>query len=471
MTAHARQWGGRFAESPDPALHSYGSSLEDDLILAPFDLRCSLAHVEALAAGGIVSAACAAELHAALDTVLVEIESGAFASIARASGAEDVHGAIDARVRELCTGSDSGQRLHAGRSRNDQVATTLALYARDRAAAGVARCRSIGLHLLERAQIELEAGTLLAACTHWQPAQPVLLAFWLAAVAESFVRAAERFEHVRVESQRFCPLGSAALAGSSLPLDRDAASRALGFEAPSTNALASVGSRDTLLDLSDAFVRATIDASRVAGEIVMWCARAFGYARAGDRSSTGSSAMPQKRNPDPFELVRGGASELLGYQTGALSSLCGLALSYHRDLQQTKRLALQAIERGGALLGAFELAMRDLSFDRARMEAGAGAGYTVATDVADVLVSAGIDTRRAHFLVGAQVATAEAEGRDLNERDLAHLATSAGIAPFAGPLEARDAVLAKRTAGSTSPDAVRNALATLGLRLAAVNAA
>ena len=469
MTAHARQWGGRFAEPPDPALHAYGSSLEDDLILAPFDVRCSHAHVEALFGGGIIDHACAAELHAALAAVQDEIASGSFASMARAMDAEDVHGAIDARVRELCAG-DCGRRLHSGRSRNDQVATTLALYARDRAAAGVARSRSIATHLLERAQSGLQAGTLLAGSTHWQPAQPVLLAFWLAAAAESFVRAAERFERVQLESQRFCPLGSAAIAGSSLPLDREAAAHALGFEAPSTNAMTSVGSRDTLLDVSDAFVRAAIDASRVASELVIWCTPAFGYARAGDRSSTGSSAMPQKRNPDPFELVRGGASELLGYQTGALSSLCGLALSYHRDLQQTKRLALQTIERGIALLGAFELSLRDLSFDHARMSAAAGTGYTVATDVADMLVSAGIDTRRAHSLVGASVAAAEAEGRDLNDVDFADLAARAGIAPFAGPLDPRDAIAMKRTTGSTSPAAVRDSLDVLERRLAAVSA-
>ena len=180
--------------------------------------------------------------------------------------------------------------------------------------------------------------------------------------------------------------------------------------------------------------------------------------------------MPQKRNPDPFELVRGGASELLGYQTGALSSLCGLALSYHRDLQQTKRLALQTIERGIALLGAFELSLRDLSFDRARMSAAAGTGYTVATDVADMLVSAGVDTRRAHSLVGASVAAAEAEGRDLNDVDFADLAARAGIAPFAGPLDPRDAIAMKRTTGSTSPAAVRDSLDALERRLAAVSA-
>jgi argininosuccinate lyase len=465
MTVHSRQWGGRFAEPPDPALHAFGSSLEDDMVLAPYDVRCSHAHVEALLGGAIVSAVCAADLHAALDAVLGEIESGRFAEIAADIDAEDIHGAIDARVRELCVAWDSGQQLHAGRSRNDQVATTLVLYARDRARAGAERSHSIAAYLIERARTECEAGTLLAATTHWQPAQPVLLAFWLAAAAESFVRAAERFSAVWAQTLRFCPLGSAAVAGSSLPLDRDASARALGFDAPSTNALASVGSRDALLDVCDAYVRAAVDASRVAGELVIWCTPAFGYARAGDRSSTGSSAMPQKRNPDPFELVRGGACELAGAYAGALASLCGLGLSYHRDLQQTKRMAIQAIERGGALLGAFELALRDLGFDRERMAASAGVGYTVATDVADSLVLAGIDTRRAHYLVGTAVAVAESEGRDLDARDLAHLASVAGIEPFDAPLDPQAAVAAKRTAGSTAPDAVRVSLDTLERRL------
>jgi argininosuccinate lyase len=180
--------------------------------------------------------------------------------------------------------------------------------------------------------------------------------------------------------------------------------------------------------------------------------------------------MPQKRNPDPFELVRGGASELLGYHTGALSSLCGLALSYHRDLQQTKRLALQTIERGGALLGAFELALRDITFDTARMAESADAGYTVATDVADGLVGAGVDARRAHDLVGAAVVHAERDGRGLDESDLATLAHEAGIAPFTAPLDSRAAVEAKRTPGSTAPSAVRAALDSIESRLAAAAA-
>ncbi len=205
------QWGGRFGSAPDPSLLAFGSSLADDVVLAPFDVRTSQAHVDALAGGGIIDATRAAALHAAIARVAAEIDDGRFAAYAQASGAEDVHGAIDARVREL--EPEHGAFLHAGRSRNDQVATTLALYARARAEDGAARCRAIARSLVERASDELEAGTLLAATTHWQPAQPALLAFWLVAAAEPFARAVKRFAAAAESASEWCPLGSSALAG------------------------------------------------------------------------------------------------------------------------------------------------------------------------------------------------------------------------------------------------------------------
>ena len=442
---------------PDPTLLAFGSSLEDDLVLAAFDVRCSHAHVEALHGGRIVSEAQAHALHKALDEVAREIESGAFAEYARSTKAEDVHGAIDARVRERCAG-DAGEWLHAGRSRNDQVATTLALYAHDRATAGARRVMAIAWSLLARASSELGKKTLLAAVTHWQPAQPVSLAFWLLAAAEPFVRAARRFAHAAAEAKRFCPLGSSALAGSTLPLDRAASSSYLGFQRPSRNAMDSIGTRDTLLDVAHAYVRATIDASRVAADLIVWATPAYGYVQLGDASSTGSSLMPQKRNPDPFELVRGGASELSGAYAGALASLTGLPLSYHRDLQQTKRIGLQIVERGAAMLQAFEIALADITFVRDAMNEHAGDGYTVATDIADALVRAGVSARRAHELVGEAVREAETERRMLNERDLAKLAAGAGLESLHAPVTAAESVNAKKTSGSTSPAAVQDAL-------------
>jgi argininosuccinate lyase len=454
------QWGGRFAAPPDAALLAFGSSLEEDLTLATFDVACSRAHVTALEAGGIVSSAAAARLRDALATVATEIADSRFAAAARASGAEDVHGAIDARVRELA--GEAGRSLHAGRSRNDQVATTLALYAIDRAQAGRTHCVAAARVALAHAREALAAETVLAATTHWQPAQPMLLAFWLAAVAESFARAAERFARVAGDARASCPLGSGACSGSTLPLDRAAAARELGFAAPSRNALDAIGNRDAALDLVHAVARALGAASRASEELVIWCTPAFGYARLADDASTGSSLMPQKRNPDPFELVRAHAAVANGELAAALGTTTGIALSYHRDLQETKAVTIRAVERGLAALAAFVRAFERVRFDAAAMNAHATDGYTLATDLADALVLRGIGARDAHELVGRTVSEAEREQRPLAAADLDALADAAGLArPLAAPLDARASVRAKRTTGSTSPAAVAQAIAEL----------
>jgi len=435
------QWGGRFKEAPDPELIAFGSSLDEDLVLAPFDVACSQAHVAALVGGGIISAAQALDLNAALNMIAREVAAGTFVAFAQAGTFEDVHGAIDARVREITA---AGESLHAGRSRNDQVATTLLLYARGRAARGRALCAGIAKRALARAREELAAGTLVAGTTHWQPAQPVLLAFWLGALAEMFARGARRFARVEEDAARFCPLGSGALSGSSLRLDRAAAASALGFGAPSRNAMDAIGTRDVALDLAHACVRAVVDASRASEEFVIWCTPAFGYARLGDSASTGSSLMPQKRNPDPFELVRSQAAALNGTYAGAVGTTAGIALSYHRDLQTTKALAIGIVEKGLATLGAFARAFDALAFDRERMGARAGDGYTVATDLADALIAGGESARDAHATIGRAVAEAEANGTPLHPT-----------------FDAEASVRAKKTVGSTSPAAVAAALESL----------
>jgi len=453
------QWGGRFESAPDADLLAFGSSLEEDLILAGFDVDCSRAHVAALQGGGIIDEATARTLRAALAAVRDEIASGEFAGSARATQAEDVHGAIDRRVRELAPAA--GELLHAGRSRNDQVATTLLLYARDRATQGRERCVAIARATVARAKQALDDGTYLAATTHWQPAQPILLAFWLQAVAENFARAARRFERVAHDAAQACPLGSGACSGSTLPLDRGAAARELGFMGPTRNALDAVGDRDVALDLLHAVVRALVAASRVSEECVLYCTPAFGYARLDDRASTGSSLMPQKRNPDPFELVRAGAGAANGALAGALAVTSGIALSYHRDLQETKALVIRGTERGLAALRAFERAFSLLGWNAAAMEARAGEGFVVATDLADALIARGVTARRAHEFVGAAVAQADREGRALDARDLATIGERAGVPNFSAPLDARASIEAKRTSGSTNPDAVRLAIGEL----------
>ena len=460
----ARQWGGRFAAPPDAALLAFGSSLEDDLVLASFDVAGSRAHVASLAAGGIITPAAAAALDDALALVADEVLTGDFAAWARASGAEDIHGAVDARVRELQP--EYGEWLHAGRSRNDQVATTLLLYARDRAERGRAASVAIARRALGQARHALETGTVLAATTHWQPAQPILLAFWLEAVAEMFARAARRFSRVHDDARAFSPLGSGACSGSTLPLDRERSTRELGFTAPSPNALDAIGDRDVALDLLHAVTRAVAAASRVSEELVIWCTPAFGYATLDDAASTGSSLMPQKRNPDPFELVRANASRVASAYAGALATTTGIALSYHRDLQETKSLVIRGTERGLAALDAFAIAFAHTHWNADAMERHANEGYVVATDIADALIARGITARAAHVAVGAAVARASAEGRQLDASDLAFIASNAGLHdPLDAPLDPRASVCAKRTTGSTHPQEVRAAIDALEAEL------
>lgn len=451
------QWGGRFAQAPDPALIAFGSSLADDLVLAPFDVRCSHGHVVALREGGLIDEGPAEALHGALDAVKREIESGEFAAFAKTGMFEDVHGAIDARVRALLP-AEVGELLHTGRSRNDQVATTLLLYVRDRAERGARLCAKIARAFLARAEEALEHETLLAATTHWQPAQPILFAFWLHAAAQPFVRAAERFTRVRADAVRWSPLGSAAVAGTSLPLAREAAAAYLGFTAPSANALDAVGDRDVSVDLLSAIARAVIAASRPSEEFVIWSTPAFGYARLGDAAATGSSLMPQKRNPDPFELIRAAAPGAIGTLAAALGTTAGLALSYHRDLQETKAHVLRGTETGLAVLEAFERAFRYLTFDEAKMSAAAEAGFTVATDVADALIARGVTARQAHRIVGSVVLEAEKSRSTFGSDDLAALRASSGIDDLSAPLSAREAIEAKRTPGSTHPELLAEAI-------------
>ena len=440
------QWGGRFASAPDASLLAFGSSLAEDLPLARHDALCSRAHVAALEGGAVITGTDAAALRAAIDGVVNEIDDGSFAVWAAQRSFEDVHGAIDERVREAA--GRAGELLHAGRSRNDQVATTLLLYARDRAAYGARLAREIASLAEDQAEAALTRGTLVAATTHWQPAQPVLLAFWLDALAQGFVRAAERFARVARDASRACPLGSAALAGTSLPLDRAAAAAELGFEGPTRNALDTVGDRDVALDLLHACARAVIAASRASEELVIWATPAFGYVRLDDAASTGSSLMPQKRNPDPFELVRAHGARLIGLLAGALASTNGIALSYHRDLQETKALVLAGAQDGLATLDAFRRAFAHVHFVDEVMSEHAADGYTVATDLADAVILAGSTARDAHRAVGERVRSAETAGRPLDAEDARQL----GVA--GAPVTAAASVAAKRTPGSTHPDAV-----------------
>jgi len=460
------QWGGRFNAAPDEALLRFGSSLEDDLPLAPYDVICSRAHVAALLGGNVISAEIAAELDAALERVAQEIADGTFATYARDTDCEDVHGAIDRRVRDFAP--QAGASLHTGRSRNDQVATTLLLYVRARAQTAKDEAAQAAQYLLERAEAALQSGAMIAATTHWQPAQPVLLAFWLGTAAEMMLRVIRRFDRVVSDAARFSPLGSGACSGSTLPIAREISAAQLGFAAPSRIAMDSIGNRDVAVDLLHAIARALVDASRISEEIVLWATPAFGYVKLDDAASTGSSLMPQKRNPDPFELVRAHAAGAVGALQAALGSMSGIALSYHRDLQETKSHVMHGVERGLGALRAFRLALPYVHFNEEHMSAHASDGYTIATDLADALITAGATAREAHEAIGNQVAVAEAEKRPLHASDLTAIAKAVGRNIDTAPLTAKASIEAKQTIGSTAPAQVAKALASMRSELAAI---
>lgn len=429
------------------------------MVLAPFDVRCSLAHVDAVAQGGAIDAHTAKTLKNALDAVALEIQNGTFAADARKQAAEDIHGAIDARVREIA--GSAGAALHTGRSRNDQVATTLRLFAADACLGARASIAQAVRTLVEHAGDALAARAVLPAMTHWQPAQPVLLAFWLAGAAQPLVRAADRCAGAAAGSMSEMPLGSGAVCGSTLPLVREAGLAALGFAATTANAMDAVGSRDAVLECAHAIVTALVAASRIAEELVIWCNPLVGFAAVADAAATGSSLMPQKRNPDPLELVRGLAPVLAGLYAGALTSTAGLALSYHRDLQQTKAAVLQICVQGVAALAAFARTLGYVTYDRSAMSAAALRGFTVATDIADTLIHAGVPARSAHQAVGAAVAKAESQKRDLQEADVREIAAGLAIGEIKAPLTPIESVCSKRTAGSTAPDEVAKHLSLL----------
>ena len=454
-------WGGRFSAPPDARLLAFGSSYDDDLALANADIRASLAHVDTLAGARLIAPDEADALRAALGVVAEELDRASFAP----NGPfEDIHSAIEARVVQLA-GETIGGKLHAGRSRNDQVATAIALYARDALDKLSADSVALARELLARATQELQARTLLIGMTHWQPAQPILLAFWLHAAAVGVARQAARLLTARKAIAR-SPLGASALAGTSLPLDRTTAAKALGFElGPTENALDTVGDRDAALETLFACAALATYLSRLAEEFVIWCSPLVGFARLGDEAATGSSLMPQKKNPDVFELVRAKAATVDAYLGAALAQLKGLPLSYQRDLQETKRMLIAGVADTSAMLGAFRRAFASLEFDRDRCNASASAGFAIATELADRLVRAGVPFRSAHRLVGEFVRVAEAEGRGLDATDVSKCFSAAaeafGTKMPAGSeagFDAEACVSAKATAGSTNPALLASAI-------------
>ena len=433
-------WAGRLEGGPAEELWAFTASLHVDRRLASDDVAGSRAHVRGLARAGLVSAEDAAALLAALDTVDDELSSGAFTF---AATDEDVHTAVERRVTELA--GAAGGRLHTGRSRNDQVATDLRLWAKRELAGVGARVLALQQVLLERATTAAADGAYLPGYTHLQRAQPVLLAHHLLAHGWALARDVDRL----VETRRrldVSPLGAGALAGSSLPLDPVATAAELGFAAAFDNSLDAVSDRDFVAEALFDLALLGVHLSRIGEEVVLWSSAEFGFLRLADAWATGSSMLPQKKNPDVAELARGKSGRLIGHLTGLLVTLKGLPLAYNRDLQEDKEPLFDAVDQVNLALAALAGLLATATFDAGRMAAAADAPETAAAavDLAEWLVAAGMPFRDAHHVVAGLVRDSSDGGAPLAELVAAH--------PQLGPeaaalLRPGAAVLRRTTAG------------------------
>ncbi len=407
-------WGGRFADSPDAIMEEINASIDFDQKLAAQDIAGSLAHVAMLGETGILSKADAASIAEALGRIRGEIENGQFAYSRKL---EDIHMNIESRLADLI-GAAAG-RLHTARSRNDQVAVDFRLYVRVTIDALDEQIRALQQTLAEKALTY--AGAVMPGFTHMQSAQPVTLGHHLLAYVEMLARDRGRFHDARVRLNE-SPLGAAALAGTSFPIDRFATAKALGFDRPTANSLDSVSDRDFVIETLSAAALCAVHLSRFAEEIVLWTTPQFGFLRLSDRFSTGSSIMPQKRNPDAAELVRGKSGRVIGALSGLLVVLKGLPLAYSKDMQEDKEGTFDALQTLSLCLAAMTGMVGDFAPDLVRMKAAAGAGYATATDLADYLVrELGLPFREAHHVTGHLVALAAERGIGLEALSLADM--------------------------------------------------
>jgi argininosuccinate lyase len=447
-------WGGRFAAGPDAVMRAINASLPFDKAMWRQDIAGSKAHVAMLGQRGILSAADTAMISAGLDAVAADYEAN---GIPDDHALEDIHMATEARLAELI-GPVAG-RLHTARSRNDQVATDFKLWVRDAIDATDAALVALQSALLDRADEHAEA--VMPGFTHLQSAQPVTLGHHLMAYIEMLSRDRGRFADARARLNR-CPLGSAALAGTGFPIDRGATAAALGFDGPTANSLDSVSDRDFAIEYLTAAAQCALHLSRLAEEIVIWASQPFGFVTLPDAWSTGSSIMPQKRNPDAAELVRGHSGRIIGALTSLMITMKGLPLAYSKDMQDDKEPVFEAHHLLGICLAAMTGMIAEVTFRTDRMRALAEGGFATATDLADWLVrEADVPFREAHHITGRAVKAAEEAGCGLADLPLDALkAIDARIDDRVYGVLTVDASVASRTSlGGTAPVRVREAIA------------
>ncbi|MQA13190.1 MAG: argininosuccinate lyase [Pseudonocardiaceae bacterium] len=446
-------WGGRFSAGPAAAMAALSASTQFDWRLAPYDVRGSRAHARVLHEAGLLDGGELERMLAALDRLEADVADGTFTPVPED---EDVHTALERGLIERA-GSELGGKLRAGRSRNDQVATQLRMWLRDAARRVAAGTLDVVDSLLAQAAEHPDAA--MPGRTHLQHAQPVLLAHHLGAHAQALLRDVERLRDWDARAA-VSPYGSGALAGSSLGLDPDAVAVELGFDTACDNSIDGTASRDFAAEAAFVFAMLAVDLSRICEEVIVWATAEFGYVTLDDAWSTGSSIMPQKKNPDVAELARGKAGRLIGNLTGLLATLKAMPLGYNRDLQEDKEPLFDSVEQLELLLPGVAGMVATLTFHTERMAELAPAGFALATDVAEWLVRQGVPFREAHEAAGRCVRVAEARGVGLDElTDMELTAVHPGLTPdVRGVLSVAGSVRSRDSRGGTAPERVAEQL-------------
>ncbi len=456
-----KMWGGRFASGPDAIMEEINASIGFDKVLYTQDIAGSKAHASMLAETGIISREDAREIAQGLDTILSELEKGEFEF---STALEDIHMNIESRLLELI-GSPAG-RLHTARSRNDQIALDFRMWVKEAAIDTEAALGQLMETFLVKA--ETHAATPMPGFTHLQTAQPVTFGHHCLAYVEMIARDRGRFRDA-IERMDECPLGAAALAGTGFPIDRHMTAKTLGFREPTRNSLDSVSDRDFALEFLSATSICAVHLSRLAEEIVIWSTPQFGFAQLSDKFSTGSSIMPQKKNPDAAELVRAKTGRISGALVSLLTVMKGLPLTYSKDMQEDKEVVFDAASSIALAIAAMNGMISDISINTDKMAAAAGSGYSTATDLADWLVrELNMPFRDAHHVTGRAVAMAEAKGCELAELPLAELQTLDGAIHEGvyNVLSVENSIKSRTSFGGTAPKNVLDQVAYWRSKLA-----
>ncbi|CUH79860.1 argininosuccinate lyase [Tropicibacter naphthalenivorans] len=453
-TSSNQMWGGRFAAGPDAIMEAINASIGYDQRMAAQDIAGSRAHAAMLAAQGIISDSDAKAIREGLLTVLSEIEGGTFEF---STALEDIHMNVEARLKEVI-GEPAG-RLHTGRSRNDQVATDFRLWVRDQLDAAEGALEALIKALL--GQAEAGADWVMPGFTHLQTAQPVTWGHHMMAYVEMFGRDLSRVRDARKRMNE-SPLGAAALAGTGFPIDRHMTAEALGFDRPMANSLDAVSARDFAIEFLSVASISAMHLSRFAEELVIWSSAQFRFVTLSDRFSTGSSIMPQKKNPDAAELIRAKVGRIFGANVALMMVMKGLPLAYSKDMQEDKEQVFDAADNWMLALAAMEGMVKDMTANRASLEASASSGFSTATDLADWLVrETGLPFREAHHVTGALVALAEQKGCDLPDLSLSEMqAVKDTITEdIFNVLGVHNSVASRMSYGGTAPARVREQVA------------